>query len=128
MRQGNLRQQEQNLLAVAHRLRREATPAEAILWQRLRAAQFGGLRFRRQQPLGPFVVDFFCARARLVIELDGDSHEGEAKARRDAQRQAWLEQQGFRVLRFFNAEVYRHPEDVLETIAQHCCELRRPLP
>ncbi len=73
-------------------LRQSMTPAEVILWQRLRRRQFNGIRFRHQQPIGPYIVDFYCSPLRLVIELDGESHEGEEKALYDAKRQTFLEQ------------------------------------
>ena len=98
----------------AKQLRRDMTPAEAILWKWLRAKRFSGFKFRRQQPLDYFIADFFCPAARLVIELDGDSHIG--KEERDARRQRYIESQYLTVLRFWNVEVYDDPEMVLDTI------------
>ncbi|MEO1750993.1 ATP-dependent RNA helicase HrpA [Thiofaba sp. EF100] len=100
----------------ARSLRKNSTDAEQKLWQQLRAHRFEGTKFRRQHPLGPYVVDFVCLEKRLVIELDGGQHT-EAEAY-DQQRNAWLEAQGFRVLRFWNNEVMQNPEGVLETIHQ----------
>jgi len=81
---------------------------------RLRADQIGGYRFRRQVPIGPYVVDFACFKARLVIELDGSQH---AKAfERDQQRTAWLASQDFRVLRFWDNDVLLQTDGVLEAI------------
>ncbi len=99
----------------ARRLRREPTPAERILWKELRNRRFGGLKFRRQQPIDCYIADFFCATARVVIELDGDSHMG--KAERDALRQAYIESHDLRVVRFWNSEVYDELEWVLDSIA-----------
>ena len=73
-----------------------------------------GARFRRQVPIGPYIVDFACFQQRLVVEIDGGQHLGDA---RDETRDAWLEEHGFRVLRFWNHEVLKNPEGVLEMIA-----------
>ncbi len=108
------------LKGVARALRREMTPAEAILWLYLRDRRFDGFKFRRQQPVDHYVVDFFCPAARLVVELDGESHVG--KEPHDAVRQAYLESQGLRVLRFWNHEVYEDKEAVLDTIWVNCAE------
>jgi very-short-patch-repair endonuclease len=85
-------------LANARRLRRDMTEAEKRIWYLLRRRQFGGLNFRRQVPIDPYIVDFACLSIRLVIELDGGQHA--VHAERDAERTAWLESQGYRVLRF----------------------------
>jgi very-short-patch-repair endonuclease len=90
------------------------TEAEQRLWSALRRRQLDGLRFRRQVPLGRFIVDFACYDARVVIELDGGQH-GETEAE-DAVRTAWLEDHDFRVLRFWNDEVFENLEGVLEVI------------
>jgi len=87
----------------ARQLRRAATPPEQILWSVLRGRRLGGLKFRRQDPIGPFVVDFCCRDQKLVVELDGMSHED--KAEYDRRRTQWLEQQGYRVIRVTNADV-----------------------
>jgi very-short-patch-repair endonuclease len=107
----------------ARQLRAEMTPAERILWRKLRNRRFGGAKFRRQQPLDWYIADFFCAAARLVIELDGDSHMG--KEERDARRQAYIESHNLRVLRFWNFEVYDDLEWVLDCID---CALGEALP
>jgi very-short-patch-repair endonuclease len=97
----------------ARRLRKQPTDAEMRLWSRLRRRQVGGHRFRRQVPVGPFVVDSACLEARLVIEVDGGQHVG---SERDAVRTEWLEGQGFRILRFWNDEVLRSTDDVVEAV------------
>ena len=90
------------------------TDAEQRLWMRLRANQLYGHRFRRQVPVGPYVVDFACLKARLVIELDGSQH---AKAlERDQRRTAWLASQEFRLLRFWDNDVLLQTDGVLEAI------------
>ena len=99
----------------ARALRTEMTPAERIIWRKLRNRRFAGAKFRRQHPIDWYVADFFCASARLVIELDGDSHMG--KEERDARRQAYIESHDLRVIRFWNFEVYDELEWVLDCIA-----------
>lgn len=85
----------------ARALRRNAPDTERLLWRLLRDRRLEGLKFRRQVPLGPYVLDFVCLRHRLVIEADGPFHDPE----RDAVRDAWLDSKGFRVLRFPNTEI-----------------------
>ena len=102
------------LLSRARELRRPMTRAEQILWSRLRDRQLGGFKFRRQYPVGPFLPDFYCAQARLVVEVDGDVHATQQE--RDAARTAWFNERGYRVIRFPNDEVYHQLEAVLEAI------------
>jgi very-short-patch-repair endonuclease len=80
----------------------------------LRGKQIDGFRFRRQHPLGPYVVDFFCPTARLIVEVDGGQHA--KRSATDAQRTAWLEARGYRVLRFWNNDTLSNTEGVLLTI------------
>ncbi len=103
------------VLAVARRLRKEPTDAEARLWRYLRYKQFG-VKFRRQQPIGNYVVDFVSFDVRLVIELDGGQHADKRKAY-DTRRNAWLKEQGFTVLRFWNHEVMENIDGVRQAIA-----------
>ncbi len=107
-----------NHLPLAKRLRREMTPAEAILWRHVRAKRFSGFKFRRQQPIGPFITDFVCLAAGVIVELDGETHVG--KEDHDANRQAALEALGYRVLRFLNGDVYDDLEMVLENVWLVC--------
>ncbi|MGE0609571.1 MAG: endonuclease domain-containing protein [Pirellulales bacterium] len=102
----------------ARALRRDATFPERLLWGRLRAGRLAGLKFRRQHPLGKYVLDFYCHAARLAIELDGDSHIG--RAAYDAARADWIATQGVRILRVGNDEVLREIDSVLEGIVLHC--------
>ena len=102
----------------ARRLRRDETPAEKALWRHLRDRQLEGFKFRRQQPIGHYVVDFFCPRAKLVVEVDGDTHA--ESARHDADRTGWLSRRGYRVVRFTNADVHRNLQLVLEAILREC--------
>jgi very-short-patch-repair endonuclease len=98
----------------AKELRNNPTDAERMLCQHLRRHQLGGNKFRRQQPLGNYIADFVCLRKRLVIEVDGGQRN--AQAAYDEQRSAWLESQGFRVLRFWDNEVMQNIESVKEVI------------
>lgn len=98
----------------ARALRRNLTDAETKLWRGLRAGQIGGAKFRRQVPMGPYVADFLCYDARVLVEVDGGQHAASA---RDAVRDRWFAQQGFRVLRFWNNEVLQNLDGVLTVVA-----------
>jgi very-short-patch-repair endonuclease len=106
--------------SMARRLRRAMTDAEKKLWWRLRNDQLG-LSFRRQHPIGVYVVDFFAPAIGLVIELDGSQHGMEPHLAFDARRTEFLEARGLRVMRFWNNEVMSNLEGVLETI-WHACQ------
>ena len=106
------------LLERARALRREATDAERLLWSLLRNRQFLGLKFRRQHPLGGYILDFYCHEARLGVELDGGQHAEPEQAAYDAQRTRDLEGFGVRVVRFWNHEVLKEPEAVLGAIME----------
>jgi very-short-patch-repair endonuclease len=99
-------------LAFAKRMRREPSATERLLWKILRDRKLGGMKFRRQVPVGRYIVDFLCLRHRLIIEADGPFHDPDY----DAARDAWLRAQGFRVLRFTNAQIDRAPGLVLAAI------------
>ena len=100
----------------ARKLRRETTPAERLLWSALRNSSFAGLKFRRQHPVGFYVADFCCMQENLIIELDGDSHD--FSEQKDKDRTAALNEEGYRVIRFSNADVLDNLEGVLKMIAQ----------
>ncbi|WP_298188320.1 DUF559 domain-containing protein [Metallibacterium sp.] len=100
----------------ARELRRRTTDAEALLWRLLRNRHMAGAKFRRQHPLSPYVLDFYCHDAGLAVELDGGQHNEAAGRRHDARRDAFLAQKGIRVLRFWNHEVLNQTEAVLEAI------------
>ena len=102
--------------AAAKKLRANTTPHERMLWRALKELPMEGTHFRRQAPIGRYVVDFLCPAKRLVIELDGGHHNEDATAKRDSERQAWLEQEGYRVVRFWNSEVTADLNAVLERI------------
>jgi very-short-patch-repair endonuclease len=103
-----------NSLVHAKRMRQSATDAEAKLWRNLRAGRLAGCKFRRQQPLGRYIVDFVCFEHRLVIEVDGGQHLDAQLS--DAIRTEWLEGEGFRILRFWNDDVLLRNNLVLEEI------------
>src|SRR5262249_7534924 len=90
-------------LKMARRLRRSVTVVERLLWRRLRDRQLDGHKFRRQHPLGPYVLDFFCEARKLVIEIDGGQHADQVQ--HDERRTRWLEERGCRVIRFWNNDV-----------------------
>lgn len=96
----------------ARRLRRDATDAERKLWQHLRAGRFDGVKFRRQHPIPPYIADFCCVAARLIVELDGSQHSDEV----DAARTRYLQSQGWRVLRFWDNDALIETDAVLDAI------------
>ncbi|HEV2518151.1 MAG TPA: endonuclease domain-containing protein [Devosia sp.] len=102
----------------AKRLRREMSLPEVVLWQHLRRDKLKGYRFRRQHPIGPFILDFYCSQARLCIEIDGAVHDSAEQAAHDERRTKWLQEQGIHVLRFIAADVLIDSslEGVLTTI------------
>ncbi len=107
----------------SNRLRRDQTDAERKLWMHLRSRQMNGAKFRRQQPIGRYIVDFFCPEQRLVIELDGGHHADQLQA--DKRRTDFLVKTGYRVLRFWDNEVLTDTEAVLQKIND---ELKHPSP
>lgn len=102
----------------ARALRQSATDAEQVLWRHLRNRQLAGAKFRRQHPLGPYVLDFVCLEHGLVVELDGGQHAKAPQQLRDQQRTAWLQQEGLRVLRFWNHDVLQQTNEVLAQVLQ----------
>ena len=102
-----------SLLPLAKRMRREPTEAEAKLWSMLRGARLGGLKFKRQEQLGNYIVDFVCFGEKLIVEADGSQH---AESAGDAARDEWLKAQGFRVLRFWNNDILENPSGVARVI------------
>ena len=98
----------------ARELRRDMTDAEHSLWKHLRLRQLEGYKFRRQQPIGKYIVDFVCFEKQLIIEIDGGQHSEQVEY--DSERSSWLEKQGFRVLRFWNNQVLNETDAVKEMI------------
>jgi very-short-patch-repair endonuclease len=115
-----------SILENARELHHAQTRAEGLLWGRLRnrAQTF---KFRRQHPIDRFIVDFYCAEARLVIELDGDSHTELDQAEYNAARTDWLEACGYKIVRFSNEDVYKRLDDVTREIYLACTERSLPL-
>lgn len=104
----------------ARRLRRDQTPSETRLWEALRGLRLDGWKWRRQAPVGPFIVDFLCLEAALAVELDGGIHAEQAD--RDARRDAYLRARGLQVLRFWNSEVSADFDGVCCAILSACRE------
>jgi very-short-patch-repair endonuclease len=102
-----------HLRANARTMRRAPTDAERALWRLLRDRRFSGYKFRRQTPLGPFIVDFLCFEARLIVEADGGQHADNSY---DRDRDAWLAAQGFRIRRFWNVDILTQPTMVADTL------------
>jgi very-short-patch-repair endonuclease len=100
----------------ARHLRKNATTPERVLWAALRNLMPAGLHFRRQAPIGDYVVDFVCHSARLVVEVDGSQHGTEQGLSNDAMRSAFLESRGYRVLRFWNVDVIHNSKGIAEAI------------
>jgi len=105
-------------LSKARRLRHDSTDAERSLWHALRSRQVGQAKFRRQHPVAGYVLDFYCATARLGIELDGGQHAEPSAKTRDTERARDLKRQGIRLLRFWDNEVLANREGVLQRIAE----------
>jgi very-short-patch-repair endonuclease len=113
-----MRDAERRSQAMAKRLRRQMTNAEVILWSRLRHNAAHGQRFRRQHPVGPYIADFACVPARLIVEVDGETHSTLAELAHDRRRDAYLRTRGWRVFRITNKDVYENLDSVLEGIVR----------
>ena len=106
------------LTPIARRLRKNATDAERILWGKLRNKQLTGVKFRRQQPIAGYIVDFVTFERKVVVELDGGHHKAQGQKEKDEARNLWLRRQGYEVIRFWDNEVFENLEGVLETIRE----------
>lgn len=113
-------------IARAGELRRRLSLPEVLLWRVLKPRS-GGFKWRRQHPRGRYVLDFYCHELRLAVEIDGRDHEGPARLRHDAVRDAWLESTGVRVVRIPAVEVLRDLDGVLEGLLQTCRDRAGPL-
>jgi len=107
------------LLIFAKQLRRQQTDAEQLLWQVLRRRNFMGFKFRRQHPLGGYILDFYCHAAQLAIELDGGGHNSDAQKQYDEERTKVISGAGIKVARFWNHDVLNSLDVVLEEIYRH---------
>jgi very-short-patch-repair endonuclease len=112
----------------ARSLRVAATNAEKHLWKFLRGLKAPGIHFRRQGPIGAFIVDFCCHAAKLIVEIDGGQHNTDEALKRDAVRTAWLKQRGYRVLRFWNNDVLGNAPGVVEHIQSALKHTPTPTP
>jgi len=104
------------LIEFARKLRQDATDPEALLWACLRNRRMNKRKFRRQHPVEPYVLDFYCAELKLSIELDGGQHNSAEGKRRDKEREAFLQSHGIETLRFTNDEMIRHTDSVMNLI------------
>jgi very-short-patch-repair endonuclease len=112
----------------ARQLRRTMTRAETLLWHYIKAHRVGGFAFRRQVPMRGYVADFACHSARLIVEIDGESHDYESRIQRDEKRDAWFVSEGYAVLRFTNDQVLANLEGVVETIRNTASSRLRSTP
>jgi very-short-patch-repair endonuclease len=119
MKEGKVSQQmRKGLIERARQMRAEPTPAEALVWKKLRKRQLGGLKFRRQHIIHAYIVDFYCPAARLVIEIDGAVHEKQEEY--DQERDKILQESGYQVVRFKNADVEKNLDLVVAGIYDLC--------
>ncbi len=116
------------LVQFSRQLRAQQTDCEHQLWQRLRSRQIANLKFRRQFPCPPYVLDFYCAELKLAIELDGGQHFETSGLIHDQRRTLYLYQQGIEVVRFSNLEVLQYMDDVLEQIIRIAAARKLPSP
>jgi len=112
----------------ARRPRRSLSAPEARLWRMLRTRGPDRPTFRRQHPIGPYVLDFYCSRARLAVEIDGASHDAADRPQRDMRRDAWLEQQGITVMRISAADLHRAFDAIVDAIFRMAVELESRAP
>ena len=105
-----------SLQGKARVLRLHATETETVFWQHLRNRRLAGFKFKRQVPIGPFIVDFLCYQKNLIIEFDGGQHQLESGQQYDQKRTAYLQTKGYKVLRFWNHEALAHQAETLEAI------------
>ena len=104
------------LKTLSRKLRNQSTLSEILLWQRLRAKQVMGLQFMRQKPISKYIVDFYCSKFKLVIEIDGNSHASEEARKKDIVRQKYLERLGLTVLRFDDRDIKQNIDSVVRAI------------
>jgi very-short-patch-repair endonuclease len=115
-------------LNLAKNFRQRQTDAENLLWNQLRDRKLNGVKFRRQHCIGKYIVDFACLKKKLIIEIDGGRHNDSAKKADDEQRTAWLEAEGYNVLRYWNNDVQENIEGVIENISEYLLLKKHPHP
>lgn len=113
-------------LSLKRRLRSGMTGPERLLWWKLRARQFLGLKFRRQHGIGPYIVDFYCAERSLVIEIDGDTHAEPNQIQKDVLRDRYLQSLGLHVVRYRNDDILKNLDGVLYDLEKRVSEKKRP--
>jgi very-short-patch-repair endonuclease len=106
------------LTTLAKNLRKQSTDTELVLWKYLRAKRLEGLKFKRQQPIGKYIVDFVCFEKKILIELDGGQHAQPKQIAKDRERDRWFEGQGYEVIRFWDNDVLNNTRGVLEIIRE----------
>lgn len=106
--------------AIRRKLRQQPIISERKLWSKLRNRALGGYKFKRQFSIGKYVVDFYSAEAKLVIEIDGATHSTDQEVEYDKERQEYIENQGMKVKRYFNGDIKEHMDAVLESILEAC--------
>jgi len=106
----------------ARSLRKNQADAERVFWRAVRMRQLDGHKFRRQQPIGDYIVDFICLEQKLIIELDGEQHAMQPQKDHDEKRDAWLESRGYRVVRYWNHEIYKNLHGVLTEVSTYLCD------
>ena len=121
-----MRVRDKSKIAFARKLRGDMSPPEVMTWVHLRVRK-DGLTFRRQHPVGPYVLDFYCPQARLAIEIDGEHHYYEEQERKDAVRDAWLAAQGIETWRIPGFEILADPEEMAKQIRAKALEKVRSL-
>ena len=117
---GDVARTRRSILKAARELRQSMTPAEKILWSRLRGRKLGGFKFYRQVPIDRYIVDFYCPEKKLVVEVDGSIHDEEDMLENDEFREKCFRNKGLRIIRFRNAEMFRNLNDVCNRIDQMC--------
>jgi len=113
-----MRDCESRTIVRARALRKRMTKAEVILWSKLRSRAANGFHFRKQHPAGPYIADFACLKAHLIVEVDGETHSTEDELAHDRRRDHYLHERGWRVLRVTNEDVYKHLDGVMDAIAR----------
>jgi very-short-patch-repair endonuclease len=121
------RDKSRRLLGFARQMRKQSTDAEIKVWSILRSRLLADYKFRRQYPIGGYVVDFYCVRCRLAVELDGGQHNDGTGKDRDERRSHGLQELGVRVVRFWDHDVLRHPEVIAQEILRQL-EIEKPSP
>jgi very-short-patch-repair endonuclease len=111
----------------AQEMRQQPSDAERYMWNTLRGRRLG-FRFRRQQPIGPYIVDFYCSEAKLIIEMDGSQHGRPENVAQDEVRTRWLEQQGYRLIRIWNSDFMSSQENAIEYVLHAIEEQGGPHP